>query len=248
MANSKDKELQFTQDVDAMLSGKQPGATPAADSEGKADLEFAGKIREAHAAPTPVFQAVLKQRLLAKLTEMETADESRKAPSLKDWFGRVFSQRTWQVTGALAVLLIASLVVWRTGLFTQGPVVTNPYPTVAVEASASLDKDAYSVGETIEIAFSFKNLSSQALAFPFPPSFRIETVDAQTLRIFPAGAAQKSLSPGEGTSYNVSWDQKDDTGAQVPAGQYQIVMPNAKLDDAGFLSLTRAPILVIAGP
>jgi len=248
MANSKDKELQFTQDVDAMLSSKHPATTPAADSERKADLEFAGKVREAHAAPSPMFQAALKQRLLAKLTEMETADESSKAPSLKDWFGRVFSQRTWQVAGALAVLLIAAAVVWRTGLFTQGPIVTSPYPTVAVEASASLTKDAYVPGETIEIAFSFKNLSSQTLAFPFPPSFRIETLDAQTLRMFPAGAVQKSLSPGGETSYSVTWDQKDDNGAQVPAGEYQVVMPNAKLGDAGFLSLTRAPILVIAGP
>ena len=248
MANSKDKELQFTQDVDAMLSGKGPGATPAADSERKADLEFAGKIREAQAAPSPMFQAALKQRLLAKLAETETARESKKAPSFKDWFGRIFSQRTWQVAGALTVLLIAALVVWRTGLFTQGPIVTSPYPTVAVEASARLAKDAYVPGETIEIAFSFKNLSSQALAFPFPPSFRIETLDAQTLRMFPAGAAQKSLSPGGETSYSVTWDQKDDNGAQVPAGEYQIVLPNEKLGDSGFLSLTRAPILVIAGP
>ena len=195
-----------------------------------------------------MFQAALKQRLLAKLTEMETADESRKALSFKDWFGRVFSQRTWQVAGALAVVVIASLVVWRTGLFSHGPVVTSPYPKVAVEASASLTKDAYAPGERIEIAFSFKNLSSQTLAFAFPPSFRIETLDAQTLRIFPAGAAQKSLSPGGAASYSISWDQKDDNGAQVAAGQYQIVMPNVKLGDAGFLSLTRAPILVISGP
>ena len=88
---------------------------------------------------------------------------------------------------------------------------------MAVEANTSLAKDAYAPGERIEIAFSFKNLSSQTLAFAFPPSFRIETLDsADTANIPPAGAAQKSLSPGGVESYSVELGtQKDDDGTQV---------------------------------
>ena len=150
MGNARDREPKFTQDVDAMLSRKQRGAKPAGSADND-DLEFAGKILEARATPSSTFQSALKQRLVAKLADMETAEGSRKAPSLKDWFGRVFAQRTWQVAGALAIVLIAALVVWKTGLFAQGPIVTNPYPTVAIEANASLGKDSYRVGENVRM-------------------------------------------------------------------------------------------------
>jgi hypothetical protein len=244
MANGKGNESEFTRDVDAMLSGTKP----VDDSANSADLNFAGKVLEARATPSPTFQSALKRRLVAKLAEIETAEESRKAPSLRDWFAGVFSQRTWQVAGALAVIVIAALVVWRTGLFTQGPVVTSPYPTVAVEASAILGKDSYPVGENMGIDFSFKNVSSETLVFLFPPAFNIGTLDGQTVREFVVGTTRKSLAPGESVSSSLAWDQRDDGGVQVPAGDYQIVMPNVKLGDAGFLSLPSAPTLVILGP
>ena len=248
MANRKGNESEFTRDVDGMLSGNEGAARPPADFDYTADLNFAGKVLEARASPSPAFQSALKQRLVAKLAEIETAEESRKTHSLSDWFARAFSQRIWQVAGALAVLVIAALVVWRTGLFTQGPVVTSPYPTVAVEANASSGKDSYPMSENVGIDFSFKNISSETLVFPFPPAFIIETLDAQTVRAFPAGGITKSLAAGGSVSYSVTWDQKDDAGVQVPAGEYQIVIPNVKLGDAGFLSLTSAPPLVITGP
>jgi hypothetical protein len=245
MANGKGNESGFTGDIDGMLSGKRPAATPAADADYKANLDFAGRVLEARTAPSPTFQSALKQRLVAKLAEMETADESRQAPPVKSWFTVIFSQRTWQVTGALAVLVIASLIVWRIGLFTQGPVVTSPYPTVAVQANANLSKGSYSVGENVGIDFSFKNVSSETLVFLSPPAFSIQTLDGQTVRAFVVGATRKSLSPGESASSSLTWDQHDDAGVQVPAGEYQIVLPNVRLGDAGFLSLTSAPTLVI---
>jgi hypothetical protein len=241
MANGKGDESEFTKDVDAMLSG----AKPVDDSANNDDLEFAGKILEARATPSPSFQSALKQRLLAKLSEIETAEETRKAPSPRDWFVGVFSQRTWQMAGALAVIVIAALVVWRTGLFTQGPVVTSPYPTVAVAASASLNRDSYPVGENVGIDFSFKNVSSETLVFMFPPAFNIGTLDGQTVRAFAVGTTRKPLAPGESVNSRLAWDQRDDVGVQVPPGDYQIVMPNVKLGDAGFLSLPSAPTLVI---
>ncbi len=152
------------------------------------------------------------------------------------------------MAGTLAVIVVAALVVWQTGLLGRGPVVTNPYPTVAVEATAILSKEAYPVGENVGIVFSFKNISSETLVFPFPPAFNIGTLDGQTVREFAVGMTRKSLAPGESVSSSLTWDQRDDVGVQVPAGEYQIVMPNVRLGDVGFLSLPSAPTLVIMGP
>jgi hypothetical protein len=212
------------------------------------DIEFTGKIIEARATPSSAFQSALKQRLLTKLSEMEDVAASTKAPSVRGWFSRVFSQPTWQAAGAVAVLLIAVVVGWRAGLFAPGPVVTSPYPTVAVDANASLGKEAYLFGENVGIDFSFKNVSSQTLVFLFPPAFTIETLDGRSVQAFAVGTATRSLAPGESVDSSVTWDQKGGNGIQVPAGEYQIVMPNVKLGDAGYLSLTRAPVLAISPP
>jgi hypothetical protein len=212
------------------------------------DIEFTGKIIEGRATPSPAFQSALKQRLLTKLSEMEDVAASTKAPSVRGWFSRVFSQPTWQAAGAVAVLLIAILVGWRAGLFAPGPVVTSPYPTVAVDANASLGRESYLFGESMSIDFSFKNVSSETLVFSFPPAFTIETLDGRSVRAFAVGTSTRSLAPGESANSSVTWDQKGDNGVQVPAGEYQIVMPNVKLGESGYLSLTRAPVLAISPP
>ncbi len=248
MGNAQNRQSKFTEDVDAMLFREQLGAKPVAASPHDDDLEFAGKVLEARATPSPTFQSALKQRLVAKLAATETAEESRKATSPSGWFAGVFSQRTWQVAGTLAVIVVAALVVWQTGLFGRGPVVTSPYPTVAVEVMATLTSDSYAVGESVGIEFSFRNNSSKTLSFAFPPAFSIETLDAQTRRAFPAGGTTKSLAPGGSASCSVAWDQKDAGGFQVPAADYQIVMPNVTLGDAGFLSVTSAPTIIIIVP
>ena len=56
-----------------------------------------------------------------------------------------------------------------------------------------------------------------------------------------------TLKPGVSTSYSVTWDQTDIAGLQVPLGEYQIVLPNVSLGDAGYLSLPQSPLIVILG-
>ncbi len=247
MDNPKRREPEFTRDVDGIVAG-HPG-TPAAHMGGDTNLAFAAKIREARESPSPAFQSDLKRRLLSRLAEVEGEAAEAQHRSFRGRVADLFRQKAWQVAGAaLAIVVAASFVAWRTGLLSrQATTVTSPYPTVAVDVRATLSQ-GYQLGESVQIEFSFKNVSSETTVFLFPPAIRIETTDAQTVRSFPAGAVSKSLEPGDSADYELAWDQKDGAGGQVPPGEYLIVMPNVKLGDAGFLSLTQAPVVTIFRP
>ena len=241
------KESEFAKDVDRVLSGQESKADNASDKEYRGNLDFSKKIADTRSTPSPAFQSALKSRLLSKLAEAETAIETRKRTSLWDSLTGLFRQRTWQAAGVtVAVLVVALVVVWRAGLFSQGPVVTSPYPTVAVEATVRIDKETYIIGENVKVNFTFFNKSSETLLFVVPPAFRIEALNANIIRSFSAGELTVTLTPDVATSYSVIWDQTDDTGIQVPAGEYQIVIPNVKLGDIGFLSLSQSPTIVIS--
>ena len=241
------KESEFAEDVDRVLSGQGSEVANTLSKEYRANLDFSKKIADARVTPSPAFQSALKSRLLSKLAEMEAAKEARKRTSLWDSLTGLFRQRTWQAAGVtVALLVIALVVVWRAGLFSQGPVVTNPYPTVAIEVTVTIDKETYIIGENVNIDFTFFNKSSETLSFVVPPVFRIETLNADTVRSFPIGETTVTLAPDKSTSYNLTWNEKDDIANQVPAGEYQIVIPNVELGDVGFLSLSQSPTIVIS--
>jgi hypothetical protein len=180
---------------------------------------------------------------------METTAGKARASSPVEWLQGLLNNRTWQLAGAtVAAIVLGLVVVWRVGLFSAGPVVTVPYPTVAVEAAATLDGERYSPGDSVGLRFSFTNRSPDTLLFPLPPAFRIETPDAQAVRSFPRGQTTASLAPEESSSFSLTWDQTDDRGVQVAPGEYLIVMPNVPLGDSGFLSLPESPTIVIVAP
>ncbi len=248
MANQEDGNQEFAQSIDRMISDGRPEQSGGLKPD--ANVEFAAKIRDARAQPSAAFQAALKQRLLAKLAAMEAEEQKQRQPFVWDRLADLFRQRNWQVAGAaLAVVIVATLVVWRTGLFSNpGPVVTSPYPKVAISARAVPSSDSYQAGQLVVMHLEFSNVSTKTLKFGFPPALRIETTDAQTVRSFPVGASSRSLAPGEWATYDLAWDQKDGAGAQVAAGEYLIVVPNVNLGEAGFLSLVNAPTIVISAP
>jgi hypothetical protein len=248
MANRKDVDQDFTSDVDRMIAGNSE--SPAGGSKSDADVGFATKVRNARVQPSQAFQSALKQRLLAKLAAMEAEEPKQHQASVSRWLADLFSQRAWQVAGAaLAVVVVAAIVTWRMGLFqNQVPVVTNPYPTVAIDTRATLDRDSYQLGQSVEIHLLFRNVSNQTLEFPWPPAMRIETTDAQMVRAFAPGKVSNSLAPGQSETYSLTWDQRDGGGGQVAAGEYLIVVPNVKLGEAGFLSLVSAPNIDLTAP
>jgi len=237
MADNNNEE-KYTRQIDRIISG-QPQESP-----NDADLLFAAKIRQTQAKPSVQFQSSLKARLLDKLSAME--GEPAKRPSFFEQLAGLFRQRTWQAAGAaLAVCVIALVVVWRAGVFSGSPVVTNPYPTVAVAAQATLDQYSYSPGEVVKIDFTFVNKSKKTVSFAIPPALRIETLNADTIRSFDAGQVIVTLTPDTATDYQMTWDQKDDNGILVPSGEYQIVIPNVALGKAGFLSQPQSPTIII---
>ena len=248
MDKGRSKESDFTGDIDRIVSGRAPKADRASDSEYRADLDFAGKVAQTRRKPSPEFQANLKARLLSRLDEMEAAQETARRPSFSEWLTGLFHQRAWQVAGVtVAALVIALVVVWRVGLFSRTPTITITPPVVAVETKVVLDNESYLVGEDVRIDFTFSNVSSQTVSFMLPPAFRIETPAAIAVHTYPAGEVSVTLTPGVSTSYSVTWDQTNMDGLQVPPGEYQIVLPNVSLGDAGYLSLPQSPLIVILG-
>jgi hypothetical protein len=86
---------------------------------------------------------------------------------------------------------------------------------------------SYQYGQTIEIKLSFTNKASETcMMSPFPPQINIELASTQLIvRSFSAGTQELQLRPSESSEsgeYVLVWDQKDNSGQQVPAGWYAV--------------------------
>jgi hypothetical protein len=248
------KGREFAQDIDRILAGKEAKINEAIDEDYRSNIDFAQKIIECRGEPSPSFQEGLKRRLLSKLAGQEAAEARQRleAPSFLDWLRNLLAQRpAWRTAAVtVTVAVLALVVVWRIGLLSpsQEPVVTAPLgPTVSVETRASTAKTAYALGEEIDVQFSFKNLTDEPLTFPFPPGIKIDNTSVETVRAFAAGQDTRTLAPAESVQYDLTWDQKNDAGKQVPPGDYQVIMPNVRLGEGkGVVSLVESPILTIS--
>jgi hypothetical protein len=256
MNEKNKKEGEFARDIDLILTNNKAEIDKTNDEEYLSDIDFAEKILECRVDPSPSFHEGLKKRLLLKLAEEEEV-KSRNRPvttSFWSWLTGLVPQspalRTAAVTVTVAVL--ALLVVWAIGLFAPGhgqePIVTGPLaPAVAVETRATTTKTAFTTGEEIDIHFSFRNLTDETLTFPFPPEIRIGDLGTEVLRTFDVGQGTMTLAPGQTEDYDLTWDQKDESGNQVPPGDYQIIIPNIQLEKGkGVVSLVESPILSIS--
>ncbi len=267
MDNKKRKERNFSRDIDRMLAGKKVKIDKPIDEDYRDNINFAEKIIEYRGEPSPPFQERLKKRLLLQLSEKEAAEARQRSEmtSFWNWLRNLIPKspvwRSAAVTLTVAVLTL--VVVWRLGLFSPGeePIVTGPLgPTVSVETRAYTEKLAtvpvetgspmlktvYAVGERIEINFFFKNITDETLTFLFPPLIKIDNARVETVRTFTAGQDTKGIAPGESVQYDLTWDQKDDSGKQVPPGDYQVIVPMVQLGEGkGVVSLVESPILMI---
>jgi flagellar hook assembly protein FlgD len=116
-----------------------------------------------------------------------------------------------------------------------------------VESRATTAKTAYMTGEEIDIHFSFRNITDETQTFPFPPEIRIGDLGSEVLRTFDVGQVTMTLDPGQSADYDLTWDQKDEKGNQVPPGEYQVIIPNIQLGEGkGVVSLVESPILSIS--
>lgn len=106
-------------------------------------------------------------------------------------------------------------------------------PTAAAGAPAlggdSLTIAAYSAssvafGEAVNISVLFSNHGPSGFQLsPFPPLIVIrETATGRVVYTFAAGDGSYALSPQESARYDVVWDQRDGSGAQVGPGLYEV--------------------------
>jgi hypothetical protein len=247
------EEKEFTRDIELILTGKETRSGEVSDADYRSNIAFAKKVIECGGSPSPSFQQGLKNRLLIKMTEKEAmqAQQRSAAVSFLDWLKNLVPRSpVWRTALATAAIIVLAMVVsWSSGLFSPArePIVTALPPTVSVEARAFTARTAFAPGETVEIQLSFKNITSETFAFPFPPAIRIENMNVEAVRTFSAGVDNRALAPGETAQYQLTWDQKDDARRQVPPGDYQIVMPNVQLGEGkGVVGLVESPILTIS--
>ncbi len=106
-----------------------------------------------------------------------------------------------------------------------------------------------STGAEITLQFSLRNTSGQtATVEPFPP--RLVIVPAGTslpVRTIPAGTGSTEIGPFGTTVFAVTWDQRDDAGEPVPAGEYSVLPGPVTVshgDETGEVSFDR-PLQVI---
>jgi hypothetical protein len=248
------KEREFTEHVDDILAGKEAGVDETMDEDYRSNIDFAKKIIECRGEPSVAFQEGLKKRLLSKLAEKGVAEARRRQETISFWYwlkNLVPQSPAWRAAAVtVTVAVVALAVVWRIGLFSpaDGPIMTGPLgPTVSVETRASTPKTVYTAGEEIDIQFTFKDLTDETFTFPFPPEIRIGDLGIEVVRTFDVGQGTMTLAPGQSQDYDLTWDQKDNTGMQVPPGDYQIIIPNVQLGEGkGVVSLVESPILTIS--
>ncbi|HEY32951.1 MAG TPA: hypothetical protein G4O10_07580 [Dehalococcoidia bacterium] len=121
MDKERNEEQEFLKDVDRFLNGEEVTPDEGTNEDTRSAIEFARKLTELRAEPSPEFQESLKSKLLRKLTEQEVAAREKVGANwLRDFMDRLMPQspvwRTAVVT--VAILMVATGVMWRTGMFT----------------------------------------------------------------------------------------------------------------------------------
>jgi len=254
MDEKNKKERQFTEDVEDILAGKEGEIDETMDDDYRSNVDFTRKIIECRGEPSAAFKEGLKKRLLSKLAEEEIVETRRQSETISfwGWLKNLIPQNPAQRAAAVTVtvVMIALVAAWGAGLFSpeESPLVTGPLaPTVSVEVRASTPETTYLIGEAINIRFTFKNIADVTFKFPFPPEIRIGDLGTEVVRNFDVGNNTMTLTPGESEYYDLTWDQKNDAGEQVPPGDYQIIIPNVQLGEGkGVVSLVESPILTIS--
>jgi len=197
MRKRSNEEKQFIESIDRLLSGEEVEGFEDMSEDYQTAINFARKLAELRAEPSPEFRDQLKQRLLLQLTrqEVETAREKERGISFWEFLKNLVPQSpAWRTaTVTIAVVLVTVGVLWRTGMFTQAPVLettvleapateslergvapkvgaTPPAPVVerAIQPllqleAAQLEPVFYPLGQTVEIELVFRNVSSESI-------------------------------------------------------------------------------------
>jgi hypothetical protein len=156
MGKESNEEKQFSEDVDRLLAGQEVEGGKDADKDYQTAINFAKKLTEFHADPSPHFKAKLKERLLLELAKQEAAAR-QKAKGNRFWEGLknlLPREAVWRNATATAVLMLVAVgVLWGTGVFT--PSVTPERAPVPGEAPLAPPGQEFeletAIDETIEL-------------------------------------------------------------------------------------------------
>ena len=107
---------------------------------------------------------------------------------------------------------------------------------------------SYNLGEEVRISFIFRNNGNEAITLStYPPEILIAATSLKPYKTIPGGDGI-TLPPGEFVEYIAIWDQLDNEGMQIPAGDYVIQMLDIELGEGkGILSLAESPRVTITG-
>lgn len=132
MGKESNEEKRFSEDVERLLAGQEAEGGKDADKDYQTAINFAKKLTESRAHPSPAFKAQLKERLLLRLTQQE-AEARQKTRGNWLWEGlrNLIPQsavwRTATVTVVLMLMVVGSL--WGTEVFTPSPGLQQESPT-----------------------------------------------------------------------------------------------------------------------
>ncbi len=152
MGKESNEEKQFSEDVDRLLAGQEVEGGKDAGEDYRAAINFAKRLTEFHADPSPHFKARLKERLLLELAKQEAAAR-QKAKGNRFWEGLknlLPREAVWRNATATAVLMLVAVgVLWGTGVFSPSatperelaPEETSlPMPAQGFELETAIDK------------------------------------------------------------------------------------------------------------
>jgi len=265
MSRDKNRERDFINDLDNLLTGKQVNTEVRSEDERTA-LEFAKRYAECRAEPSAQFHGSLKRRLLLKLAEQQAKaqQEAERREQRWAWLSGFMTQSPARRAAIVTVIAVAITIgaLWARGTFTEptGPVVVTPTPEPelpiltapppapltepVLKATATTEKGIYEVGEKITIEFSFSNVDSETVTIvAYPPQIDILNAENdQTARRFPTGTGKQELLPLETLEYTLVWDQVDDHGHQIPPGTYTIAIDEVSITSPTQPEATLAPL------
>jgi Intracellular proteinase inhibitor len=100
------------------------------------------------------------------------------------------------------------------------------------QVSFGLGKSVYTVGQAIDITLLLANCGNNDAVLHFPTTQRydfiitdpngVEDWRSSDGKSFGQVEGTETLQPGQTATYTETWNQKDRTGTQVPAGQYKV--------------------------
>ncbi len=255
------KEQQFSGDIDRLITGEKPEEIKPPEDDYNKNIQFAEKMLDSRAEPSPAFKENLRKQLLAKLVEKEMEIERGRErtkgfwETVKNVIPRSPAWRT--VTATIALFALVLIVVWQLGVFTgpsSPPMLTTSQPPGItaqglVEVTAQTKQSTYRIGEPIDIVFTFKNTSREPVTLTFyPPEILIAASSLKPYRTIKGGES-RLLAAGETLEYIVTWDQLDNEGLQVPPGDYIINMLDIQLSDGkGTVMLSESPRITVLSP